>query len=146
MSSRNDSSINKLYLEKIAKEMRVLLIEEKESSQDPVESFLGLFFPSLDTVYDAARALEKYHAHTYDLVIINIAIEDIGNTKFYAALRTHNPHQKIIFLSPELSTAQLISVMNAGIDRTIQKPIDFSDFTHNLLEVCKAIYHRNLFL
>lgn len=135
---------NSKMLRDIAFEMKVLLVEDDITIQQQFKSFLLRFFSHVDTADHGAEALELYNKNTYDLVITDLTMPQMGGIALSESIRSIRSHQKILVLSAHSESDKLIELINIGVDGFMLKPIDMSRVIQILTRTCQSIYDHKM--
>jgi two-component system copper resistance phosphate regulon response regulator CusR len=93
---------------------------------------------AVDVAGDGKAALEKVHASSYDLVILDVRLPEVDGWRVCAELRQANFHRPILMLSASGSTDQRIKGLDLGADDYLVKPFDFAE----LLARVRALLRR----
>jgi DNA-binding response OmpR family regulator len=137
------NSFEKLY--NISRKLTILYVEDDLFLQAKTKSIFNNLFKSTDIASDGYEALEKYEVfnytnnHFYDIVITDIQMPKLDGVKLIKKILELNKDQKIIIISAYSDTANLISFINLGVTRFIQKPFTTEQIINLLLEVVSDI-------
>lgn len=138
--------IDYISLEKYAKEISILFVEDDKGISKKMEILLYEIFSKIEVAFDGNEALEKYHNfyktnNEYpDLIITDIRMPNMDGIEFIKHVYKENTNQKIIVLSAHNESDYLIELVNLGIYRFILKPMDYNNFFEIIYKVSKEIY------
>jgi DNA-binding response OmpR family regulator len=128
-------------LRNVARDLKVLYVEDDLVLQNKTKSIFKNIFNSIDTANDGEEAFLKYEAFkyeknaTYDLVITDIKMPNLNGNDLVRRILSQNKEQKIIVTSAYSDKNDLISFINLGISRFIQKPFTAKQIIDLLLDV-----------
>jgi DNA-binding response OmpR family regulator len=91
------------------------------------ESFLAYTGFKVRTFTDSFQALKAFASNPglYDLIILDIRMENLNGLQLYQALKAMNPSSKIIFVSALDAAKELTAIFpDIGSEDVIKKPID----------------------
>ena len=138
--------IDYISLEKYAKEISILFVEDDKGISKKMEILLYEIFSKIEIAFDWNEALEKYYNfykanNEYpDLIITDIRMPNMDGIELIKHIYKENANQKIIVLSAHNESEYLIELVNLGIYRFILKPMDYNNFFEIIFKVSKEIY------
>ena len=138
--------IDYISLEKYAKEISILFVEDDKGISKKMEILLYEIFSKIEVAFDGNEALEKYYNfykanNEYpDLIITDIRMPNMDGIELIKHIYKENAHQKIIVLSAHNESEYLMELVNLGIYRFILKPMDYNNFFEIIFKVSKEIY------
>ena len=138
--------IDYISLEKYAKEISILFVEDDKGISKKMEILLYEIFSKIEVAFDGNEALEKYYNfykanNEYpDLIITDIRMPNMDGIELIKHIYKENANQKIIVLSAHNESEYLIELVNLGIYRFILKPMDYNIFFEIIFKVSKEIY------
>lgn len=135
---------NSKILREIGFEMRVLMVEDDLIIQQQLKTFFLRFFGHVDTADNGLEALDLYNRHSYDLIITDLTMPQMGGIELSANIRSMNPNQKILVVSAHSESDKLIELINIGVDGFMLKPIDMDRVLQILTRTCQAIYDHKM--
>ena len=116
----------------------VLLVEDNELIRASTGAALsGLFEANIHLAASAPEALNRFENSAYALVIANQTLSQLNIRDFIKTLRTIDPTVPLIILEDRASSWDRKSVLDAGADATLGKPIDFDTLTRMVLAIHK---------
>lgn len=138
--------IDYISLEKYAKEISILFVEDDKGISKKMEILLYEIFSKIEVAFDGNEALEKYYNfykanNEYpDLIITDIRMPNMDGIELIKHIYKENANQKIIVLSAHNESEYLMELVNLGIYRFILKPMDYNNFFEIIFKVSKEIY------
>ena len=138
--------IDYISLEKYAKEISILFVEDDKGISKKMEILLYEIFSKIEVAFDGNEALEKYsnfhktNNEYPDLIITDIRMPNMDGIELIKHIYKENANQKIIVLSAHNESEYLIELVNLGIYRFILKPMDYNNFFEIIFKVSKEIY------
>ena len=97
--------IDYISLEKYAKDISILFVEDDKSIAKEMELLLNEIFVNIEVAYNGIEALEKYNSfykqnnQYFDLIITDIQMPKMNGIELIKDIYKQNPNQKIIVLS-----------------------------------------------
>ncbi len=143
----------KLY--NISKNLHILYVEDDLVLQTKTKSIFENLFKTTDIASDGYEALEKYELFRYtnnlfyDIVITDIQMPKLDGVNLIRRILELNKEQKIIIISAYSDTDNLITFINLGVTRFIQKPFTTEQIITLLFEVVNDIQtnpHESIFV
>lgn len=138
--------IDYISLEKYAKGISILLVEDEIEISEKMKNLLSEVFSNIKVAFDGNEALDEYYNYYKinneypDLIFTDIHMPNMNGIELIKNIYKVNPNQKIIVLSAYNETAYLMELVNLGIYRFILKPIDYDDLFKLIFKISKEIY------
>jgi YesN/AraC family two-component response regulator len=126
--------VDYISLEKYAKDVSILFVEDDKEISKEMELLLQEIFSKIKIAFDGKEALEQYKIfyeenNSYpDIIITDIQMPNMNGIELIKNIYKKNPTQKIIVLSAHNESEYLIELVNLGIYRFILKPMDYNNF------------------
>jgi YesN/AraC family two-component response regulator len=119
-------------LEKIAKHMHLLYVDDNKALCDTYLSFFQDIFQSVDCALDGKEGLALYQNKKYDLVITDINMPRMNGFNFIKAMKKINPDQAVIIVSAYSEIAYLSKLNQCDIDHFLVKPVDTKELIEKI--------------
>lgn len=138
--------IDYVSLEKYAKNISILFVEDDEGISKKMELLLYEIFSKIKVAFDGKEALEEYcnyyktNNEYPDLIITDIQMPNMDGVELIKHIYKENPNQRIIVLSAHNESEYLMELVNLGIYRFILKPMDYDNFFEIIFKISKEIY------
>lgn len=138
--------IDYVSLEKYAKDVSVLFVEDDKGISKEMELLLSEIFSNIKVTFDGVEALEEYHNYYRlngkypDLILTDIQMPNMNGIELIKHIYKENPEQKVIVLSAHNESEYLMELVNLGIYRFILKPMDYDNFIEIIFKISKEIY------
>ena len=102
-------------------------MDDNRDAADALGALLERSGLSTEVVYDGEQALERVHAHTPDVVLLDIGMPRMDGYEFARRVRDDPAvaSVKLIALSGWGTSADKKRAFDAGIDHHIVKPVEF---------------------
>jgi len=141
--------IDYVFLEKYAKDISILFVEDDKGISKEMELLLNEIFSKIKVTFDGVEALDEYHNYYRlngqypDLILTDIQMPNMNGIELIKHIYKENPNQKIIVLSAHNESEYLMELVNLGIYRFILKPMDYNNFIEIIFKISKEIYKEN---
>ena len=138
--------IDYVSLEKYAKDISILFVEDDKGISKKMELLLHEIFSKIKVAFDGKEALEEYSNYYKtnneypDFIITDIQMPNMDGVELIKHIYKENPNQRIIVLSAHNESEYLMELVNLGIYRFILKPMDYNNFFEIIFKVSKEIY------
>lgn len=132
--------------------LNVLFVEDNHDVKVQLFKLFNNFFPNIDEATDGEIALEKYNKFKennnkyYDLVITDISMPKLDGIELSKSLIQKNPNQLILVISAHTESDKLLELLNIGIYKFIQKPIEYEVLVNTLSSVISKIKREKNYL
>jgi CheY-like chemotaxis protein/predicted transcriptional regulator len=114
---------------------RIMIVDDEPDVLLTYESFLFYEGYDLKTFTDSYKSLKAFTSdpNLYDLVILDIRMENLNGLQLYQCMKALNPSSKIIFASA-LDAAKELTTVLPGISsqEIIKKPVDKESFVRSI--------------
>jgi DNA-binding response OmpR family regulator len=137
--------LNYKELQKIGKNMNVLFVDDDDTFRKEFSELLQMIFKEVIVKKNGEEGILVYKQNNledniyFDLVITDIKMPAINGVKFVDLIYKINSDQCVIIISAKNDPEYLIPFLNLGVDKFLPKPIQYTTFTKELLNVCKKI-------
>jgi len=138
--------IDYISLEKYAKDISILFVEDDREISKEMDLLLNEVFSNVKVAFDGIDALEQYNNYfeqnnNYpDLIITDIQMPNMNGIELIKKIYIKNPNQRIIVLSAHNESEYLMELVNLGIYRFILKPMDYDNFFEVIFKISKDIF------
>ena len=110
---------------------RVMIVDDEPDISLTYAGFLSSISYSVAIFNDPYQALRQFvlDPAKYDLVILDIRMENMNGLQLYQSLRAINGKLKVIFVSALDAAKELVTIIpDVGNDAVIRKPVSKDDF------------------
>ena len=127
----------------------IMIVDDEPDVLLTYESFLSHTGFKVRTFDDSYQALKDFASdpNLYDLVILDIRMENMNGLQLYQSLKAMNPSSKIIFVSALDAAKELTSIFSdIGPGDVIKKPVEKEKFIKAVLTSLGEKKMEKLFL
>jgi CheY-like chemotaxis protein/predicted transcriptional regulator len=113
----------------------IMIVDDEPDVLLTYESFLSFTGFKVRTFADSYQALKAFasNPNSYDLVILDIRMENMNGLQLYQSLKAMNPFSKIIFVSALDAAKELTSIFSIDPENVIKKPVEKETFMKAVL-------------
>jgi CheY-like chemotaxis protein/predicted transcriptional regulator len=131
--SSNSSTLesDKKLDQAITHNQNIMIVDDESDVLLTYESFLSYAGFNVSTFADAYEALRDFASNPrlYDLVILDIRMENLNGLQLYQSMKAMNPSSKILFASALDAAKELTSILpDIESQDIIKKPVDRENF------------------
>lgn len=125
------------------KGMRLLVVDNDERVRRSAHSILGRFGCIVETARDGQEALTMARLGTYDCILADIRLSDIGGYEIYCRIKQTQPQAKVILMSSYGydPTHAIVKARQDGLQHILFKPFRVDQLLDAL--TCSAAAQRN---
>lgn len=130
MESNSLESSNKLH-ESSTQNPSIMIVDDEPDVLLTYESFLSNAGFNVSTFEEPYKALAEFTSNPrlYDLIILDIRMENLNGLQLYQCMKAINPASKLIFASALDAAKELTSILpNIQSHDIIKKPVDRENF------------------
>ncbi|MBV8050554.1 MAG: sigma-54-dependent Fis family transcriptional regulator [Acidobacteriaceae bacterium] len=102
----------------------VLIIDDEAAIRESLETLLQLEGYSVDSAATAEDGLASLDEHSFDLILLDLALPDRDGLDVLEQLRTQDPQLAIIMITAYGTVENAVKAMQAGAANFVQKPWD----------------------
>jgi CheY-like chemotaxis protein len=112
----------------------ILLVDDEEMILDVGSRMLRKLNYQVTTAGSGGQAIELYQAgwQSFDLVILDMIMPDMGGAKLYGKLKQINPDIKALLSSGYSVNEQTSQILEQGCNGFIQKPFGLKELSMKL--------------
>ncbi len=125
--------------------LKIIFIEDNYDVRIQLTKLLNNFFKYIDVEIDGFSALEKYNSFYkknnkyYDLVITDLSLPKLDGIGLCKEIMNINPNQLILVISAHTESNKLMKLIDIGIYKFLQKPIDYNNLLNSLALIITKI-------
>jgi len=130
MESNSLESSNKLH-ESSTQNPSIMVVDDEPDVLLTYESFLSNAGFNVSTFEEPYKALAEFTSNPrlYDLIILDIRMENLNGVQLYQCMKAINPNSKLLFASALDAAKELTSILpDMQSQDIIKKPVDRENF------------------
>ena len=116
----------------ILKNYTILYVEDELEVKEDMEEYLSSYFKTLYSASDGKKALELYHLHHPDVLLLDIGIPKINGLELAKEIRHYDNDVKIIMLTAYSDTKRLLEATELKLTKYLIKPFSPKTFKSTL--------------
>jgi two-component system, OmpR family, alkaline phosphatase synthesis response regulator PhoP len=120
--------------------LRILLVEDEEHLAESISFNLELEGYDVKVIDNGMQAVRTFKAEKFHLVVLDVMLPQMDGFAVCEAIRLHNSHVPVLFLSAKNASEDKIMGLKRGADDYMTKPFNLEEF---LLRV-QALVKRGL--
>jgi DNA-binding response OmpR family regulator len=110
-----------------SRKKRILCIDDHEDSCELIAAIMGYEDFEVDKVATAREGLQKTQQGNFDLIILDLHLEDDSGMTLCQQIRQFDTQTPILFYSAEARTNKIEEALAAGAQAFLVKPVDPDD-------------------
>lgn len=128
-----------------SKNLNVLFIEDNQEVREQITKLLINFFPNVVSAKDGQEGYNLYKDYIeknetyYDLVISDLNLPKLDGINLCKEILKENPKQIILVISAHTETDKLQKLIDIGIYKFLQKPVDYLSFLNAVKDIIGKI-------
>ncbi len=124
---------------KILKNYSILYVEDEPVIQQNICEYLESYFDTVYVASDGRKALELYHTHCPDVILLDINLPYVSGLEVAKQIRQENASIKIIMLTAYTDTEKLLAATELKLTKYLVKPIEPKRFKETMLHLSKEL-------
>ena len=121
-------------LEQLAKEMRLLYVDDNYELCETYTEFFQEIFKEVDCAHNGYEGLQLFRQNEYDLVITDINMPRMNGFSLIREIQKIRPDQRVIVVSAYSEIAYLSNINACHVDYFLVKPVDTKDLMKKVYE------------
>ena len=121
------------------KNYSILYVEDEPEVKKDMEEYLNAYFKTLYSASDGKLALELYHQHHPDVLLLDIGIPKINGLALAKEIRQQNDEIKIIMLTAHDDSKRLLAATELKLTKYLVKPFSPKTFKDTLKLLLKEL-------
>ena len=119
------------------RDMRVLLVEDDQSTAKSVELILRKGDMVVDTTNFGEDGLEIAKLYDYDIVVLDLGLPDMDGYEVLRRMRAAKVETPVLILSGSTETGNKVKGLGIGADDYLTKPFDSSELTARIQAIVR---------
>ena len=119
----------------------ILVVDDDRAHRTMLRTLLGGWGFSVEEADDGARAIEKVHEKSYDLILMDVRMIEVSGLEALPEIKKFNPAIPIIIMTAYSSVETAVEALKKGAYDYLGKPLDFDELK---LAIERAMDHRRL--
>jgi two-component system, OmpR family, copper resistance phosphate regulon response regulator CusR len=120
-------------------EARILLVEDEKKIADALQKGLIENQYHVEVAYDGLVGRRLFHAHPFDLAILDINLPGLSGYELCRDIRSRNQQVPVMMLTALNAIDDKIEGFDAGADDYIVKPFDFKELLVRIRALLKRL-------
>lgn len=116
------------------KDLKILYVEDEESTRDIITRFLSRRFSYITTAIDGIDGLVKFKEGDFDIVITDIKMPGMSGLEMSQEIKRIDKDMPIIITSAHSDLPFLINAIEIGIDNYVLKPIKIEKLNQAIIK------------
>lgn len=105
----------------------ILIIDDDKSIGNLLKKILEKEGHKVDTEISGKNAIKKIKKNEYEIVFIDIQLQDINGLEIIKYIKNKNPQTKAIIITGHVTINNAVEALNKGADGYINKPIKLEE-------------------
>ena len=116
----------------------ILVVDDDRAHRTMLRTLLGGWGYEIEEADDGARAIEKVHEKSYDLVLMDVRMVEVSGLEALPDIKRFNPAIPVIIMTAYSSVETAVEALKKGAYDYLGKPLDFDELR---LAIERAIDH-----
>ncbi len=129
-------------LEKYAKELNILYVEDDDNIRILITETLEKFFNKVDIATNGVEGLIKYQDFNHDIILSDIIMPEMDGIEMVTKIKELNNDQAIVMLSGNDTKEAVKELINIGISSFTIKPVNMDRLCKILSKRCKLLINQ----
>ena len=119
----------------------ILVVDDDRAHRTMLRTLLGGWGYAVHEADDGARAIEKVHEKSYDLILMDVRMVEVSGLEALSEIKSFNPAIPIIIMTAYSSVETAVEALKKGAYDYLSKPLDFDELE---LAIGRAMDHTRL--
>jgi len=107
--------------------MRILLVEEDESSDDKIKIGLKKYGYTVDRLTDGKVLLSSIKTETFDVIVLDLSLSPTLGLSILREIRAEGIKTPVLILTSSESLKDKVKTFDSGADEYLIKPVDLNE-------------------
>ncbi|MHB1021457.1 MAG: sigma-54-dependent transcriptional regulator [Acidobacteriaceae bacterium] len=103
---------------------RILIIDDEAGIRESLETLLSFEGFQVEMAFDGESGLEKVMQHSYDLVLLDLALPGQNGIEILPQILEQRPNLPVIMITAYGTVGNVVDAIQAGAENFVQKPWD----------------------
>lgn len=117
--------------------VRLLVIEDDDLLGAAIQKALTRSGHAVDWIRKGNDMAAAMHSHTYDAVLLDLGLPDVGGEVLLKHIRQHHPEVNVVVMTARGAVHDRVSLLDIGADDYMVKPIDLDEVAARLRAVAR---------
>jgi CheY-like chemotaxis protein len=118
---------------------RIFIVDDDELNKALASYILENYDVEVDTAANGKEALEKIKEESYDLILMDLHMPEMGGIEVVSEMRKRKINTPVIAITGNIIIAEKEKCMSAGMNEYISKPYDESELLQKILSLLLTI-------
>jgi signal transduction histidine kinase/CheY-like chemotaxis protein len=109
--------------------LRILVVDDEQAACDLLSEFLSQEGQNVKCVYGGREAIKQLMSESFDLVLSDLVMPEVGGREIIKMLDTLNKRPKVGLITGWSEETEAFSMEDMKVDFIVKKPFDFSELT-----------------
>jgi len=106
--------------------LNILVVDDDRRMANTLSDILKVKGYNTEVAYSGRGAINKVESCSFDFILTDVKMPDIGGVKFYKKIKVRKPNIPVVFMTA-YSTDRLVKEgLDAGVVATLTKPLDIN--------------------
>ena len=115
----------------------ILIVDDEPMIRDLLAQAMGMLGHSVETCSSGRKALERFAATSFDLVMLDVGLPDMDGYETMAAMKEKSPQTPVILISGDAADQSKAEALKKGASAYVVKPIRLEDLAETVKETLK---------
>ncbi len=120
---------------------RSLVIEDNRDIAHLLQLHLGDISGAVDVAFDGDAGLRLALAETYDIIILDLMLPNLGGLEICRKLRARDDHTPILMLTAKSSELDRVLGLEIGADDYLTKPFSIPELMARVKAILRRVEH-----
>ena len=125
-------------------ERKILIVEDEKKIADLLKFGLSEFGYDIQVAYDGTLGYHLFHAHEFDLVILDINLPGMNGYELCKAIRLKDQYIPVLMLTSMISLTDKVAGYDSGADDYMVKPFEFKELLLKIRALLKRTMRQSL--
>jgi DNA-binding NtrC family response regulator len=111
---------------------KVLIVDDEKGFLDVLAERMQSRGMEVTTAISAKEALQKMETETFDAIVLDLMMPEMGGIEALQRIKTKNPDAEVILLTGQPSVSKGVEAMKLGASDFLIKPADINELTEKI--------------
>ena len=144
ITEKTGAEINSLDPDAPTLALTILVVDDDAVSRKMLLAYLGRFFALVFSAKDGNQGFELFCEHKPDIVLTDQMMPGLSGLELMGKIRETGAMTPVVLMTCSMDAQTLQEAINAGVDRFVPKPFDFSQIARTLFGLAVELTSKRL--
>lgn len=127
---------------RLVTDIKILYVEDEELTRTHTMSVLSQYFTTVFAAEDAAKGLELFNSHPFDMIVTDIQLPGMDGFTLVEKIKETDEDIPVVVISAFSDREKFLRALDLKVERYLLKPIRVKELIHIIQKVAEDLVRR----